>query len=241
MATEIVNGNINGAVGAFWERFLELVMAPASEPDMLWFAIPLVIATFMITLYFGRYRREELGWNSAFGNTMVFLFVSIDLVRRMYESMEPHAWINIYSNPLYLTITVALAGFSIASMLVVYYHLLPKKLAFMVFANLPVNIAIYTVMTMVYVGVPADWDTLGAGVLLFTIVWLVLKTVQFLQQLSAKSHEESERGHWEKDENGEYELDQSEMKKGAEKTLDIKERVAKRRAKERAAEKEKEK
>ncbi|MBD3389667.1 hypothetical protein GF415_01795 [Candidatus Micrarchaeota archaeon] len=227
MAIELANGNYGTAAQLFWDRFIDLVMAPASEPDMLWFAIPLVIATVMMALYFGRYRWEELGWNSSFANTMVFLFVSIDLVRRMYESQVPFSWMNIYENPLYITITVVLALFSIASMLVVYYHLLPKKLAFTIFSNLPVNLAIYTVMTIVYVGVPADWTTVGAGVLLFLVVWLLLKFLQFLQRLSARRHDEEEKGDWEADGNGEYELDEKDLEKGPQGSMKVKEAKSK--------------
>jgi hypothetical protein len=230
MTAELANGNYGAAVQLFWERFIELVMAPASEPDMLWFAVPLIIATFLMALYFGRYRREELGWNSSFANTMVFLFVSIDLVRRMYESQVPFSWLNIYENPLYLMITVALALFSITSMLVVYYHLLPKKLAFTIFSNLPVNLAVYAIMTIVYANVPADWTTVGAGVLLFFVVWLLLKSLQFLQMLSAKRHEEEERGDWESDGDGEYNLDEKNLEKGPQGSMKVKEAKAKKMA-----------
>ncbi|MBD3397682.1 hypothetical protein GF412_00960 [Candidatus Micrarchaeota archaeon] len=233
MATQLANGNYDAAAQLFWERFIDLVMAPASEPDMLWFAIPLIIATVLMALYFGRYRWEELGWNSSFANTMVFLFVSIDLVRRMYESKIPFSWMNIYENPLYLTITIALALFSITSMLVVYYHLLPKRLAFTIFSNLPVNLAVYTVMTIVYVGVPADWTTVGAGILLFLVVWLLLKLLQFLQRLSAKRHEEEEKGDWDSEGNGEYELDEKDLEKGPQGSMKVKE--GKRSGKEKKA------
>ncbi len=241
MSTELATGDLNGAAGAFWDRFIELVMAPASEPDMLWFAIPLIIATILMAMYFGRYRREELGWNSSFANTMIFLFVSIDLVRRMYESLEPFSWLNIYNNPLYLTLTIALASFSVLSMIVVYYHLLPKKIAYFVFSNLPVNIAIYTIMTIVYVEVPADWTTVGAGIMLFMVVWLILKSLQFLQQLSAKRHDEEEHGDGGEEKNGEYELDEEDIEKGPAGSLKVKEAEAKKRAMKKMAEKKKKK
>ena len=230
MSTELANGEFNAAAGAFWDRFVELVMAPASEPDMLWFAIPLIIATILMAMYFGRYRREELGWNSSFANTMVFLFVSIDLVRRMYESQEPFSWLNIYDNPLYLTLTIVLAAFSFLSMIVVYYHLLPKRVAYFVFSNLPVNIAIYTIMTIVYVEVPADWTTVGAGIMLFIVVWLILKSLQFLQRLSAKRHEEEEHGDWGEDGAGGYALDEGDIERGPTGSLKVKETKAKQKA-----------
>ncbi len=186
--------SLNGVAGGTWTRFVELLQAPLSEPDMLWFAIPLIIATVMMALYFGRYRREELGWNTAFANAMVFIFVSIDIIRRMYESSMPYSWANIWGNPLYLMITVALSGFGVLSMLVIYYHLLPKQVAFRLFSNLPVNITIYVLMCVVYAGVTLDYFTALAGILLFIVAWIILKILQFMQGLSGRRHEEEENG-----------------------------------------------
>lgn len=199
-----------------WDRFMELLNAPASEPQMLWFAIPLIFATLMMTLYFGRYRKEELGWNTAFENTMIFLFISFDLVRRMYYSAEPYGWANIFANPLYFMITVGLALVSIVSMLLVYYHLLPKRVTFLLFSKLPINIALYVTMTIVYAGVAADWVTVGAGALLFIVVWVVIKAIQMLQAASARKHDEEEKGAWEENGDGKYELEEKDEKEGVE-------------------------
>ncbi|MBN2121793.1 hypothetical protein JW721_01930 [Candidatus Micrarchaeota archaeon] len=197
-----------------WERFLELLSAPANEPQMLWFAIPLVFATIMMTLYFGRYRKEELGWSTAFENTMIFLFVSFDLVRKMYNSTVPGSWDNILGSSLYLPITAGLALVSIVSMLFVYYHLLPKRLAYIAFSKLPINIGIYVVMTIVYVGVAADWITVGAGILLFAVVWLFIKVIQFLQRMSGKRLEEEEDS-WENAGKREYVREEEDTKQAS--------------------------
>jgi len=207
MSVELNADVLNGVPENTWTRFVELLQAPLAEPNMLWFAIPLIIATIMMALYFGRYRKEELGWNTAFANAMVFIFVSIDIIRRMYESSQPYSWLNIVDNPLYLMITIALSGFGIISMLVIYYHLLPKQITFRLFSNLPVNIAIYVLMCVVYAGVTLDKFTVLAGILLFLVVWVILKFLQFLQKLSGRRHEEAENGSWEKEEKDpEYEL-----------------------------------
>ena len=216
--------------GAVWRRFMELLAAPSTEPDMLWFAIPLIFATLMMTLYYGRYRKEVLGWNTAFENTMIFLFVSFDLFRQMYESMEPYSWMNIYNNPLYLMITLGLASVSFVSMILVYYHLLPKRIAFMLFAKLPINIALYVTMCIVYVNVAADWITVGAGVLLFMLVWVIIKLIQLLQGMAAKRQEEEEHGDWEDEGNGDYELDEEDLEKGPARSLTVKETRAKKKA-----------
>jgi len=214
MAIGIDADALNGVPVDTWTRFMELLEAPLAEPNMLWFAIPLIIATVMMTLYFGRYHKEELGWNTAFANSMVFIFVSIDIIRRMYESVEPYSWLNILNNPLYLMITLVLSGFGLLSILVVYYHLLPKQIAFRLFSNLPVNIATYVIMCVVYAGVTLDQYTVYAGILLFLVVWILLKLIQGLQRLSGKRLKEAEDGAWEKDgEEREYKLKGGDAKR----------------------------
>ncbi|MEM4271973.1 MAG: hypothetical protein QXH30_00095 [Candidatus Bilamarchaeaceae archaeon] len=193
MTAEINGDSVALAANVVWHRFEELVLAPANYPQMLWFSVPLLFAMVIVAFYFGRYRKEELGWGTALENSMIFLFVSIDIVREMYESTEPHSWMNIMGNPLYLSITAGLAGFSIFSMLLIYYHLLPKRLTFFLFSKVPVSIALYVIMTIVYAGVPADWNTVAAGVLLFLIVWLIVKSIHFFQHLTGMRHVEAER------------------------------------------------
>jgi hypothetical protein len=169
-----------------WERFIQLVSAPLIDQDILWFAIPLGIATLFMSLYFGKYKKEELGWNTAFGNTMVFLFVAIDLVRRMYYSTPEGGWENLYNNPLYFSITGALSIAGLMFMLITYYHLLPKKWAFFIFSNPPVNVSLYVIMAIVYTNVAADLITAVAGVVLFFVLSVILRAVQWLEEKSGR-------------------------------------------------------
>ena len=52
------------------------------------------VVTLIMTLYFGRHRDEELGWNTAFGNSLTLLFVSIDLFRYIYHLTIPATFYN---------------------------------------------------------------------------------------------------------------------------------------------------
>jgi len=165
-------------------RLMELIKAPLTDHKMLWTAVPLVIATIFITVYFGKYRREELGWNSAFGNTMVFLFVSINIIQYMYYSGGTGSIDNILSNQFYLTVALVLAAVAAFFMFIVYYHLLPKRVAFFLFSAPPVNVSAYVLMTMVYTGVPVDYITLAAAVLLFLIIFFGLKLIQKIEEMA---------------------------------------------------------
>ncbi len=166
-------------------RFIELVKAPLTDTQMLWTAVPLVIATIFMTLYFGKYRKEELGWATAFGNTMVFLFVSLSIIEYMYYVDGDGSWNNLFSNEFYLTITVALTLIALFFMFITYYHLLPKKVAFFLFSAPPVNVSVYVLMTIIYTEVPADYITLGAAVVLFLVIMLLLKILQKIESMAS--------------------------------------------------------
>lgn len=162
-------------------RLVQLVEAPLSEPRMLWSVVPLILATFFMTLYFGKHKREELGWNTAFGNTMVFLFMAISIIREMYYSDGAGSWNNVFSNEFYLLTSIALAAAAAVLMLVTYYHVLPKRVAFFLFSAPPINVSVYVIMTIIYTGVPADHITLVAAITLFLVIYFILKMIQFFE------------------------------------------------------------
>lgn len=164
-----------------WGRTVELALAPFYNQDMLWIAVPLLIATLFMTLYFGRYEEEELGWNTAFGNTMVFLFVAINLIREMYK--QGGSFEALFETRLYFLMTVGLAGAGMLLMFVTYFHLLPKRLAFFLFSAPPINVSIYVAMAIVYANVPTDRLTAFAGLTFLILILLVGKALQFLLSL----------------------------------------------------------
>jgi len=166
-------------------RFIVLIEAPMKNESMLWAAIPLVISTLFMTLYLGKYKKEELGWNTAFGNTMVFLFVSINLIHEMFVK-SGGSWAGIFSQSFYSTITIALTVAAFLLMLITYYHLLPKRVAFFLFSAAPVNVAVYILISIVYAGVPADWMTFGAAILFFIVIFTIVKLIQGLEGMAGK-------------------------------------------------------
>ncbi|MBU0527234.1 hypothetical protein KKE92_02030 [Candidatus Micrarchaeota archaeon] len=171
-----------------WDRTVELVLAPINNMNMLWIAIPLVIATIFMTLYFGRYKKEELGWNTAFGNTMVFVFVAVAIIREMYiqggETFDA-----IFAGGLYSALAAGLIGAGLLLMFFTYFHLLPKKLAFFLFSAPPINVSVYAVMSLVYASVAADYITALAAVVLLIIILIITKILQlFIGLIGLEAH-----------------------------------------------------
>jgi len=173
-------------VASVLSRLNDLITAPFDAPDMLWFAIPLLLTSIGMALYAGRYKTEEMSWAAIFANTMVFVFVSLDIIREIYESTVPPSWENITTNPIFFSFSLALLGFGVLSGLIIYFHLVPKRIASALFWNLPVNVSAYVIMTVVYAQVAFDWYTIGAAVILFLIVFGLLRLLQHFQKLFMK-------------------------------------------------------
>jgi hypothetical protein len=165
-----------------YTRTIELILAPLNNMDMLWTAIPLFIATLFMILYFGRYKQEELGWNTAFGNTMVFLFVALGIIREMFNqgggSIE-----SLFSSDLYTVLSLGLIATGFFLMFFTYFHLLPKRLAFFLFSAPPINVSVYVVMAIVYANVIPDWITVLAAVVLLFVILVLGKVLQLFLKL----------------------------------------------------------
>lgn len=162
-------------------RFMELIFAPFEHPETLWMVIPVLFTLLFIELYFGRYRAEELGWNSAFGNSLVLIFVSIDLVRLLYSQSGITAF--LYINPkVALIIAVVLEGMVLTTMS--FLHALPKHVLFNFSSALPMNFIAYISILLVYTDIPIDFYTLLAAFGLMAILVLLLTFVKLIEPKS---------------------------------------------------------
>lgn len=151
-----------------YARSLELLKTPFHTPDILWIITPLVISTIFIALYFGRYKKEELGWNTAFGNSIILLFATVDLVRLLYGR----------GILLQFTVQNAIVGAlvveSLLMMFLNFYHLLPKKFAFGLSSGITINVTLLLCMLVIYSGVPMDYITaISASLMALIIVGII--------------------------------------------------------------------
>jgi Co/Zn/Cd efflux system component len=163
-------------------RFLQLLQVPINNSEILWAAIPLLIATFFVVTYFGKYRKEHIGWNDAFGNSMVFLFMAINLIKEMYYQDGVGSITNILSNKIYLPISVALIITGAGLMILTYYRILPKNIAFFMFSAPTVNSIVYVIMTVVYADVPADIITVFAAMLFLGLIRAFSKALVLIER-----------------------------------------------------------
>ncbi len=173
------------------QRFMELVTAPYHHKEMLWITLPLVIALLMMELYFGRYKKEELGWDSAVGNSLVLVFVTIDLIRQLYSITPDPTIMNIifsHFKEVILIAVVALSGFWLT--VGDFFHFIPRRIAAFLSSALPINLTAYLIIIVVYTQIPVDLITLIAAIMMVIALILVFKVIHFFEPVSIREEEQ---------------------------------------------------
>lgn len=167
----VANDSLTFLKTSFLNRLLDIVHAPFKNYGMLWMLVPLLVTAIMLEIYFGRYKDEELGWNTAVGNSLILLFVAIDLFRHTYEPLGISIKDALFIGNTKIIIAMIVFCFGILLLLVDFFHILPKKVAYALSSPLYINILGLMGIIIVYSeNIPLDWTTLAACLLLMIIL-----------------------------------------------------------------------
>ncbi len=154
-------------------RMIEIISSPINNPEMLWLLAPLLLTLFLMELYFGRYKEEELGWNTAFGNVLVLIFVSAYLANHIYQNA-------LITDPIKVSIAATVIFMGLILMLIDFFHLLPKKIAFQISSKLPINYMAFVAIILVYTDIAIDRFTTIAFFLILIALSIFIGLVHVL-------------------------------------------------------------
>jgi hypothetical protein len=183
-----VASQITGFIPLVFHRLWLLIAAPFAHPEMLWIVLPLFFTLFVMEFYYERHDNEELGWGAAVANSMILIFVAIDLIKTTFGYKPP--WTvameimraivsgeSLPTSPQIVVLILFMGALGISVTLINYFHLLPGKVMFIVSGHPTINFLGYFAIAIVYSThsehpIPFDIPTLVAGVLLFVLILL---------------------------------------------------------------------
>ena len=180
-----------------WPRIIEIVTTPIHHKQALWLIVPLLISTLLMQIYFGRNKDEELGWNTAYGNSIALIYISINLLKIIYDQYGYGFWHaltpELTSKLLFVGI-IMLQAFLLAFLDL--FHSLPKRLSFFI-GSLPSVFAIALVtIVVVHTNIPIDLITFFAAlclffasVLFFTFFRWIVPPSEHARSYLARQHE----------------------------------------------------
>lgn len=155
------------------ERFIEIITFPLNNPSLIPSLIPVLVGLLVLELYFGRYTREELGWNTAVGNATMLVTTSLTLI------YEEGLLYDIRSSGGIVAFTIL--GVGLLILMLNFYHIWPKRLAFNISSAFVVYVLVYLTMALTYGDILIDANTLAAGALVFFSLFWSFKIIQSIE------------------------------------------------------------
>ena len=106
--------------------FNEILSAFTKDPSIWWLIAPVVLFWVIIEIYFGRYKNERLGWNTALGNGLSMFWIVVISLKALFDKN-----LGLYSNDkLFFIIFIAVYSFFI--ILISFTHRIKESLFFLI-------------------------------------------------------------------------------------------------------------
>lgn len=105
--------------------FKEIFSAPLRDLSILWFLTPLVLFWLILEIYFGRFKSEKLGWNTALGYGLSMFWIVIISFKTMFENN-----FELFSIGKLLFV-IFVAAYSIFIISISFTHRLKEKIFFL--------------------------------------------------------------------------------------------------------------
>lgn len=147
-----------------------LFRAPILVPEIWWIITPLIFLVFILTFYFGKYIKEELGWNTALSNSIVLVFICIDLLRTIYHYTQPASVWNFAWHPEKVAIIFFIMLEGMLLSYTAFKHALPKWVMFFIASPASVNSQAYILTTIIYLQIEPTIYTLYAALVFLAIL-----------------------------------------------------------------------
>ena len=188
-------------LGEIFPRFLDMVFVTIKKTETLEILIPLLITLFLIQLYFGRNKDEQIGWNTAYANCIVLLFVVAHLGTYVYSNYGLDALYNLGGTAYYKTLFVLILGLvALSLMFIDFFHSIDERFSFLMSSSIFINVISFIGVVLVYSDIVFDLVTLFASLFIFVLVIIFFKLLRSVVPPSQSAEKYLEKKEEEKEE-----------------------------------------
>jgi hypothetical protein len=161
--------------------FSHIAAAPFQNLEIWWYLFPILALWITLEFYFGLYKSESMGWNTALGNAFSFAWVNIEGMRVLFEKSLDFFWFR------FGILSIAIA-YSCMVIYLVFTHRVKDKYAFLAASpHVTYFLSAVSIMWMHGVLVIDFWVLLDLFILFWFTVVLFIIIKKILPQKAGSS------------------------------------------------------
>lgn len=92
--------------------FSQIFSAPFKSLDVFWILVPLLLMWVMLEIYFAKYKKEELGWNTALANGITLGWITLEGLRHLFSAFPDDFLFRLVANLIILAYAILIIYFS---------------------------------------------------------------------------------------------------------------------------------
>jgi hypothetical protein len=155
------------------------------DHSLWWFLAPVFLLWLLLELYFGKYKREKLGWNTSLGNGVTLTWISVESMRFLFEKQPSNFWFKF-------GIIMAIILYA---MLIVYFafsHKLSAKVTYAMASPSPVYFLSAVTILWGHGVLIVTWWVLLDLIILYTLLAIIFGIIKKIMPESIKAMEEEQ-------------------------------------------------
>lgn len=163
--------------------FSEIGSAFVTNLSIWWVLLPIFLLWIVLEVYFGEYKKERLGWNTALANGISFSWIVIDSVRHLFSTHPKSMWLRFL-------ILFVLLSYSVFITVISFAHKFSPKVTYALAAPTPVYFLCMVTILWSYGELVVDgWTILSLSILFGFAMLLFYLLRKFLPERESKDSE----------------------------------------------------
>jgi hypothetical protein len=155
------------------EAAIMIAKAPITHTEILPSLLPIMLGAIVIELYFGKYSKERLGWNSSVSNSIIWLATGLNLY-----------FTETFSTAIEKQATFLLIGLGAFIGVMDFFHIWPKNLAFLASAPTVVYLLAYVTVVAVKTPLPVNEITIQGAIIFSVCAFVGFEALKFIEPSS---------------------------------------------------------
>ncbi len=169
--------------------FKAIGLSFVSDWSIWWVLAPILLVWFIIEAYFGAYKKEKLGWNTALANGVTLLWITVEGMRFTFSEEVNYFWMRFLITLLFL----ALAGFLIY---ISFTHKFSDKITFSITSPTVIYFLAMSVILFTHGSLEiSGWVLLDMIILFFIIMGIFELLKHFIPRAKKDVFGELEQHH----------------------------------------------